>query len=299
MSLLLVLLFILIAAFAAGFVALPLLRPTSGGARRPWLAALLALFVAVVGLGAYFVLGQPQLALRALRGPQADDLPGLIATLANRIRERPADAQGWALLGRGYLALGNADEAAKALGRAITLDKAKGAAPASLYSAYGEALTESAGGAVPPEAESAFRAALAADPKEPGARYYLGLAARARGAKDEALNYWEGLLADAPAGASWRGGLVDDVAALKAERVQAGATQAPDINAMVQGLAARLAAHPNDLEGWMRLIRAYAVMGEADNAKASLAHARAVFVNDAQAQRSLTALAQDLGLEGG
>jgi cytochrome c-type biogenesis protein CcmH len=302
MNVLLIALFIFIAVIAAGFAVLPLLRRVQGRAPRQryqfGVAALVALLVIGMGLGAYFALGQPQLALRALSGPQVDDFRGLVATLAARIRERPDDAQGWALLGRGYLALGNPDEAAKALSRAIALDRAKGAVPASLYSAYGEALTGSTGGAVPAEAETAFRAALAADPKEPGARYYLGLAARARGDKAAALYYWEGLLSDAPLGASWRGILVDEVAALKAEQVQAGTSAAPDISTMVQGLAARLAAQPNDLEGWLRLIRAYAVMGEADKAKTSLARARGIFVKDARAQGALTALAQELALKG-
>lgn len=302
MNVVLIALFIFIAAIAAGFAVLPLLRLAPGAAQhgryRFGLAAAVAVLVMGAGLGAYFALGQPQLALRALSGPQVDDFRGLVATLAARIRERPDDAQGWALLGRGYLALGDADEATKALARAIALNKAKGSVPASLYSAYGEALTESAGGAVPAEAVTAFQAALAADPKDPAARYYLGLAARARGDKTSALNYWEGLLADAPPGASWRGALVDEVAALKAEQMQAGASAAPDITAMVQGLVARLAAQPNDLEGWLRLIRAYAIMGEADKAKASLARARDIFVKDAQAQQSLTALAQELALEG-
>lgn len=51
------------------------------------------------------------------------------------------------------------------------------------------------------------------------------------------------------------------------------------------------------LEGWMRLIRVYAVMGEPDKAKAALARARSQFARDANAQTSLTALAGDLHLQ--
>ena len=53
----------------------------------------------------------------------------------------------------------------------------------------------------------------------------------------------------------------------------AGVGGAPDINAMVSGLAARLKANPNDPQGWLRLIRAYSVLGETDKAKAALATA--------------------------
>lgn len=302
MEFLLPILFAGVAAIAAAFAALPLLRPAreSDISRpRPWLAATLALTVAGLGLGAYYALGQPQLALRSLTGPRADDFRALVATLAARMRQVPDDKEGWALLGRAYLALDQPAQAAAALRRAVQLGGARGSVPASLYSLYGEALSQAAGGAVPAEAEEAFRAALARDAKEPAARYYLGLAARARGQKDQALAMWEPLLAEAPADAPWRPALVDAVAALRAEQLREGGGNVPDIAAMVRGLAARLEARPNDLGGWMRLIRAYAVLGEAGKAKASLARARGHFGRDETAQRSLTALARDLALEGG
>lgn len=285
--------FVAVAAIAASFAALPLLK--GAGKRNAALGMATAVIVAGIGLVTYFAVGRPELASREFSGLDANDFRGLVATLSRRMHERPDDAQGWALLGRGYLALNAPDEAAKALARAVQLGEKSGAVPASLYSAYGEALTESAG-AITPEAEAAFGAALARDPHEPGARYYLGLAARAKGNKDEALKYWQGLLADAPANAPWRGALVDQVAALKAEQIGKGAA-APDINAMVAGLAARLEKNPDGLEGWMRLVRAYAVMGEPDKAKAALARARTQFARDATAQNSLRALARDLNLE--
>ena len=40
------------------------------------------------------------------------------------------------------------------------------------------------------------------------------------------------------------------------------------IRSMVQRLAARLADNPDDLAGWRRLARAYAVLGEADKERA-------------------------------
>jgi cytochrome c-type biogenesis protein CcmH len=43
---------------------------------------------------------------------------------------------------------------------------------------------------------------------------------------------------------------------------------------MVAGLAARLQTNPNDPEGWQRLVRAYAVLGDTEKAKAALADAR-------------------------
>jgi cytochrome c-type biogenesis protein CcmH len=43
---------------------------------------------------------------------------------------------------------------------------------------------------------------------------------------------------------------------------------------MVDGLAARLKANPDDPAGWVRLVRAYAVLGETDRRDAALAAAR-------------------------
>ena len=39
---------------------------------------------------------------------------------------------------------------------------------------------------------------------------------------------------------------------------------------MVDGLAARLEEEPGDLDGWLRLSRAYAVLGEPERAKAAV-----------------------------
>ena len=70
--------------------------------------------------------------------------------------------------------------------------------------------------------------------------------------------------------------------------------QAAMIANMVDGLAMRLEQDPNDIEGWMRLIRARAVMGEVGQARRDLAAAHAVFTPDTDQGRVLTALAADL-----
>src|SRR5205814_8969779 len=140
-----------------------------------------------------------------------------------------------------YLTVGNAAQAEKAFARAVDAQKTQqGAASPQLLSSYGEAITEAAG-QVSKEAEAVFRQALEEDPRDLVSRYYLGLAFAARGDKNGALQYWESLLADAPPNIPWRGALVDQVAALKAS---AGGA-APNPQAMVQQLAARLQASPN------------------------------------------------------
>jgi cytochrome c-type biogenesis protein CcmH len=61
---------------------------------------------------------------------------------------------------------------------------------------------------------------------------------------------------------------------------------------MVAGLAARLEADANDLDGWLRLINAYAVLGQRDEAAAALVKARDAFAADEAALARLGELAE-------
>jgi cytochrome c-type biogenesis protein CcmH len=258
----------LIALAACGFAVWPILRARADRGRFV-LAGAAALFVLGVGGGLYLLLGQPQLAVRSLEGDQARDLNAIIGRLGVAVREHPANVRGWVLLGQAYLTANDPDDAAKAFARAITAAQAQKMSLPFLYSAYGEALTQAASGAVTAEAEDAFSRALVGDPKDQAARFYLGLAAASRGNTDKALTLWRSLLADLPINATVRAELVDRIAQLTAK---SGA--APNVAAMVASLAARLKAQPDDPDGWQRLIRAYAVLGDKDKARAALTDAR-------------------------
>jgi cytochrome c-type biogenesis protein CcmH len=281
---------------SSAFVVLPFLRAaspaTDAGRRRPWFGLLAGVSTMAAGLGAYAFLGQPQIALSALTGPSPTDYPALITQLARQMPGRPGDVEGWTLLGRGYLALGNAAQSEKALARAVEVSRAtQGFVPPALLASYGEAITEAAG-QVTKEAEAAFRQALTMDPKDLVSRYFVGLAQASRGDTSGALQVWEAVLADAPPETPWRRALVDQVAALRG----ASGGAAPNPAAMVAQLAARLESNPNDLEGWLRLIRAYAVLGDATKAGAALVRARTIFANQAPAQEALAKLAADNSL---
>lgn len=283
--------FAALALVAIGFVCRPLLHRRNESLRaRFLLAGALSTLVLGLGAGCYLILGSPYLAVRTLAGPSSQDLRGLIAVLAQRVRERPQDPRGWTLLGRGYLTLGDAADAAAAFRRAIPV-AALNMRP-ELYSAYGEALTQSNGGEVTPDAEQAFRAALRTNPKDFAARYYLGAAYANRRDTARALALWNSLLADAPANAPWRAEVVDRMALLTS---RSGAT--PDIRAMVRGLATRLKAQPGDLEGWQRLIRAYAILGDQAKARQSLAEARVALKSDRSGVARLSLEARQLKLE--
>ncbi|HYM18478.1 MAG TPA: tetratricopeptide repeat protein [Micropepsaceae bacterium] len=292
MIVVLILIFALVGLAAAGFVVLPLFRGKREKATA-WLAVGSGLGVMALGLGIYAILGQPKIALVSLTGPSQTDYPALIATLARQMPNRPGDLQGWTLLGRGYATLGNAAQAEKALARAIDVAKAQdGRAPPDLLSEYAQALTEENGG-VTKEAEAAFREAVEENPNDLISRYFIGLALKDRGDKDGALKTWQAVLAEAPPNAPWRGDLVNEMAALTA---QSGGG-APNPMAMVAQLASRLESSPNDLNGWLMLIRAYKVLGQVDKAKEALAKARDVFANQADAQTALSQEAKEIALD--
>lgn len=282
--------FALVALIASAFVAWPLLRRSSDRGRFV-LASAAVLFVLGTGGALYLQFGHPTLAARTLEGDDARDLNALIGRLASVVRSRQADPRGWAILGRAYLTANDPGDAAKAFSRAIASQRQMGAVQPFLYSAYGEALTQDAAGAVTPEAEAAFEQALVLDPKDRAARYYVGLAAAARGDTGKALGLWRGLLDDVPANSAVHQDLVDRIAALSAR-----GGGAPDIAAMVAGLAARLKANPNDGAGWQRLIRAYAVLGDKDKARAALSDARKAMTAQPDEIAALNAEQKQLGL---
>jgi cytochrome c-type biogenesis protein CcmH len=288
MAVVTLLVFLALAGAAVAFACWPILGRRE--ARGRILAGAVAALVLAIGCGVYLMLGTPALALRTLAGPADNDWKGLIAKLVANARAHPADETAWMMLGRGYLMVNDGADAAAALRRAIAL-----AGPMdrpALLSAQGEALMLAAQGEVTPEAEAAFAAALQGNPRDPAARYYLGLAYASRRDVPRALALWESLLADTPPTAPWRATLIDRIAALKAST-----GEAPDIAAMVAGLAERLRASPNDPEGWQRLVRAYAVLGDAAKAQVALADSRRALKNNPAALAAIGAEAKELKLE--
>ena len=70
------------------------------------------------------------------------------------------------------------------------------------------------------------------------------------------------------------------------------------IRGMVDRLATRLKQNGHDVEGWLRLMRAYMVMGERDKALNALTEARQAVAGDAERLRQLNEGLKNLGLDG-
>ena len=281
--------FVFIALLAVAFAAVPLWRISEKKGRVLLLGAI-ALFMVAIGGGTYFLVGRPHLAQRSAEGLNIRDINGLVPYLIQRVRAHPEDARAWRYLGQAYMGAGDPRDAAKALAKVIALT---GKGDAGLDAAYGETLIMDNGGQVPPEAEDAFNAALKADPKNGPARFYLGMAKAARNDRAGAIELWQSLLADVPPTAPLHQILVDRLAMLSSQ----GPGGAPNPRAMVDMLAARLKADPNDALGWVRLMRAYTVLGETEKAKQALADARKAFPTNKDAQTAFTTAAKSLKIE--
>jgi cytochrome c-type biogenesis protein CcmH len=242
-----------------------------------------------------------------------------VEALAERAEAAGSDPALWIDLGQRAMALGMAERAAAALGRAVDLTRGDPLVTA----AWGEALVQASGGMVTEEARAAFERALAARPQDPRARYYLALARAQAGDDEGALAAWQALAAASPADAPWRpaveariaeaaGRLGQDPRAAvpppapgpSAAEVERAAAMSPEeqtamIESMVAGLAARLEAAPDDAQGWLRLGKAYEVLGRREERLTALRRAVEAAPEDPAALAALgEALAAEAPAEG-
>ena len=287
----------------------------TGATSHRWTGAVAGIAVGAVAVGVYLAYGSPHLpgmpaAERA--DTAAPDLAAAVARLAARMEQNPNNVEGWTLLGRSLLRLQRFEEGARAYERAAALRPKD----AELKSLLGEAQVLAADRVVTPVARRSFDAALAIDPKEPRARYYVGLAALQAGKSREAFDLWRALEAESPPNAPWlrilrpriaqlaeqlgvtlperqetaRGPTTEDV---RNAQSMSQEQRAAMIRSMVDGLAERLKDKPDDFDGWMRLGRSYGVLGERVKAREAYKKASALRPKNVQAlSRYAAAIAQ-------
>jgi len=263
--------------------------------RRRDLTIVLACAVATIlaGAGVYLAVGSPDTPdqpyakrLKAWdqiagRDPGRLAPPELAAVWKQIAQAHPRDPQAWRLLGQAYGDARDSADAAQAFERAVTLDPNN----AEAWAGLGENLTELNDGEVTADAQQDFAQALKLDPTLPGPAYYLGEVAIESGHKDEGLNAWRAIAARWPAGDPRRQALEQQIAAVAAggtASATAVATAAPDqqsamIRGMVANLASQLAEHPDNPDGWARLVRSYGVLGDTKAQADALAKARRLF----------------------
>lgn len=303
---------------------------TDAAARPRFVAAgLLVVLIPLLAGVTYLRLGQPDrpdLPLSA-RVSDGQDIEALVAKVEKRLREQPDDIRGYDALGPVYLRLGRMQDAERVFGDAIRI----GGENATRLVGLADARVVLANGVITAQAREALDKAAALDPNHPRALFMLGVAAEQDGAADKAKTLYERILSNSPPNAPWIAPVRERLAALAPSQggaVAAGSAPpeaAPDavaasgvptgpaaeaiaalppeqrqaqIRAMVDGLAERLSHNGQDVQGWVRLIRAWVVLGDKDKARAAVSDARKALTADAAATAQIDGLARELGLEG-
>ena len=290
-------------------------------ARSPLLATIVFLFVAIGSISSYLWFGSPNLPDAPFSTRQAEVAPDnplekATEALAAKLKQDPKDATGWLLYGRSLAMLRQWDQAEDAYQHAIAL----GQTDPEILADHAEIMVMQAAGTVTPAAEAAFQQVLKASQSSGIARYYLAIAAMQAGEPRKAIDGLQRLLAELPANSGLRAqlGLKVAEAAHAAgipvpELAQGGQSpppgqasgQAPGqaggpdakavadasnmsndqreamVRGMVANLAAKQAGDPANLEGWLRLGRAYAVLQETDRSVEAFDKAAILRPNDA------------------
>ncbi len=290
------------------------------GQTRHWRVGTWLLLAAILGIGLSIGISLrrhdgspdgPSGQSAALAGDSGDPLNVLEA----RSRDNPQDVAAWSGLAGAYFESGRFEDAVAAYDTALKLSPQQ----ASLWSGRGEAqVMASAHDPMPAAAAADFEHAVALDPKDPRARYFLAVKQDLSGDHQGAIDSWLKLLADTPPGAAWEADLrrtitqaakinhIDVAAKLAAVRQPTAQLPAPppmlpgpsaeDINrasalrpseqrtmaeSMVARLEAKLKTDPANVDGWIMLIRSRMTLGQTEQAHTALVDA--VAANPAKA----------------
>lgn len=277
-----------------------------------------ALMVPLVAWGIYGFTGSPgmpdQPFLARLDAPSGQaSIEVLIAKTERHLAENPNDGKGWEVIAPIYLRTGQFDKAAEAFRRSSQIN----GTTAKTEIGLGEALAGLNDGMIGADALAAFKRAGDLAPGDPQPKIYLATELAQQGKFGEARTAFSAILASAPQDAPWRGVVersiaqLDEAAKASVGETAPGPTQADVesaagmsdadrlamIEGMVAGLDAKLTANPADKDGWLRLIRSYAMLKKPDAAKAALLRARVGLAGNDSALSEIKALAGEMGLE--
>ncbi|WP_320196323.1 c-type cytochrome biogenesis protein CcmI [Agrobacterium rosae] len=281
------------------------------------LASIVTVLLPLTGLCLYLFMGSPgmpDMPLQARLEKPGNDMNLMIAKAERHLAQNPDDGAGWDVLAPIYFKTMRLGDAEMAYRNAIRL---QGENPERL-TGLAETLIAANDGVVIDDARTALEDAEKMSPGNPRVRFYLALSLEQAGKTDEARNAFAALLKDSPEGAPWipllqahlqNTGGADIAAAPKtqapggpsAEDVAAASNMSPEdrqamVAGMVESLDARLRENPDNFEGWMRLVRSYAMLKNDEKARQALADGLKAFPPAGEQGKQLLALAQQLGV---
>lgn len=253
----------------------------------------------------YLAFGQPGLPGRPLTerlaaAPENAATGDLVAKVEARLREHPEDGRGWDVIAPVYSAQGRFADAAQAYAKAAQI---LGETPKRLE---GFAISDirAADGVVTAAARKALARSLELEPARSEPRIWLALAKEQEGKIDEAIADYRAIIAAGPQDASWRKSIEARLAALEKNGTKGtgeslsgmDSEMRAKVEEMVSGLAEKLKANGNDLEGWLKLMRSYKVMGRDKEAADAASAARKALAGNAAALGEIDAAAKSLGI---
>jgi cytochrome c-type biogenesis protein CcmH len=199
--------------------------------KRAWVLALaLMLLVPAAAFTLYQRLGNPVAALAATATDGAGhemserQIAAMVESLAQRLKQRPDDADGWVLLAHSYQALERFAEAADAYAHADALMPNN----ASLLADYADTLAMAQGRRLEGAPAALIQRALAIDPKHKKALALAATVALETRDLDTSIAYWRRLAAELPAGSDEARQVADVIAEVDAaKREGKGSSIAP------------------------------------------------------------------------
>jgi cytochrome c-type biogenesis protein CcmH len=258
----------------------------------------LSAFIIAASAGLYAFLGQPFFQPSSST-PSQTQIEDVISKLKTRLVENPKEGETWRMLGWVEFNANRFQESQNAYAKAVAIDSSN----LDYQSAMAEAMVQVAKGVITPEAQKIFSDVLAKNPGEARSRFYTAMAREQGGDQKGAFELWVAMLKDAKPSDGWREDVAKHADSLaKALGQQSAALdilkQKPDdqmeiIKGMVAGLAAKMESDPQNVDGWIKLMRAYMVLKEPKKATASLQRALKVFKGDIAL---LTNAAKELGV---
>jgi cytochrome c-type biogenesis protein CcmH len=263
-----------------------------------WSALFPIAAIALLSLGTYWMLGRPDLpaeplAARSAATETSIDLGAAIETIEARLTQAPDDLRGWKVIAPAYMQLGRYADAVRAFARVNELAPPTADSEADLA----EAMMARDGGAVKPETMALLKSAASRDAKHVRSRFYIAGEETRAGQYEAAVTDWTALLAlgtgEEPWAVTARDGLKFAEAAL--HPAASDAADQPQIDAMVDGLDARLKTQGGTVAEWTQLVRSRLVQGRVEEAQAAYDAARKAYP-DALMRVDLDVLAADNGL---
>jgi cytochrome c-type biogenesis protein CcmH len=267
--------------------------------RIRWAALFVLVAVPLIALSLYLRIASPNVPDQPLasRVPDTQGVGDAVAQIERHLAQNPNDGRGYEVVAPVYMQMGRYDDAVRSLSEAARLL----GPTATRLSALGQARVAQAGGVVTAAARADFDRAIALDSNDMRARFFLAIALEQDGNKAKSIDAFRAIAAQTDPASPIGEAVAAKIAELQPQ-TEAGAAiaampqndQTKMIRAMVAGLAQKLETNPADIEGWLRLIRSYAVLGEKSEAEAAITKARTVFANNADMLRRINDEAKGL-----